>query len=706
MYLPKEYEKPQGIEPRPRTKTSLTAPKPAIALLVGLWYAEEKQSVVDYGERINDVIQLSSIQLDKLHAFFSKYSKTKILFNDLKEWANATNLVTDQLEPLNVAFEVTLRLASIEYQTSMAKSAERKNSVRYPKRILYSANMDIIDISFGNDLSDLTSVLLNWLSNNVIPTNNGMEERICKLLTVFSETAMCMTGPESLGYYYTTSGLYGSLLANETPVSLTQPNPNKPDKPDTPGERTGAARTIYSIISSDMHTYLRMTPRKAGYVELRPNVQVDELKQYNMRVLRSFELSNVKVGIMKRKLFNNTIYSGISRNLIFFGAPGTGKSYQLNRIGVRTDDNHEGLFAEKNVRRVTFYPDYTYSQFVGIFRPYVKEDGSVTYRYSPGPFLETYIDSILHPNDGYLLIIEEINRSNPASVFGDVFQLLDRNHDGWGEYSVSVTSEMKKCIKHELDKLGPDDRDAIEDYFNPMTFDEFSQDVLDELQLPPNMYIWATMNSADQGVFPMDTAFKRRWDFRYMGINEGEDATPSALGGERLSNRAITIGDKRVVWNELRKAINMLLLDNHVNEDKLLGPFFLSPEALNDEPHGDTGKSRFVAAFEDKVLLYLFEDAGKMKRKSIFWDGDATFANVCIEFEKSGLNVFRQESGKHKDIFSSVYLTDVDTVTSGQDSDGSESVEDSPKLGYVDNDADGATTPKQPGIADEKILEE
>ncbi len=122
------------------------------------------------------------------------------------------------------------------------------------------------------------------------------------------------------------------------------------------------------------------------------------------------------------------------------------------------------------------------------------------------------------------------------------------------------------------------------------------------------------MNSADQGVFPMDTAFKRRWDFRYMGIDEGEDATPSVLGGERLDRHTVKVNGARIVWNKLRKAINTLLLDNGVNEDKLLGPFFLSPESLSDELYGDEGKSRFVAAFEDKVLLYLYEDAGKMRR--------------------------------------------------------------------------------------------
>ncbi len=345
----------------------------------------------------------------------------------------------------------------------------------------------------------------------------------------------------------------------------------------------------------------------------------------------------------------------LSRNLIFFGAPGTGKSFQLNKIGVKTEKNPDGIFPKEHVRRVTFYPDYTYSQFVGSYRPFT-EGGTISYRYIPGPFLETYIDATLHPYDNYLLIIEELNRANPAAVFGDVFQLLDRDILGASEYYVSVPTEMSACIKVSLDKLGESERNDIENYFDPdMNFQEFCDSALEHLALPPNMYIWATMNNADQGVFPMDTAFKRRWDFRYMGINEGEDATPSALNGARLDEYAVGVNGARIVWNELRKAINTLLLDNGVNEDKLLGPFFLSPEALSDEPYGDEGKSRFVSAFEDKVLLYLYEDAGKMRRGGIFRDDDATFAGICAEFERDGVGVFRQGTEKHHGIFSDVF---------------------------------------------------
>lgn len=342
------------------------------------------------------------------------------------------------------------------------------------------------------------------------------------------------------------------------------------------------------------------------------------------------------------------------RNLIYFGAPGTGKSYCLRQ------DAAEQRFNNKNIRRVTFHPDYTYSQFIGCFKPYPTiadgrygEDAgeSITYRFVPGPFLEIYQLAYRNRDENYLLIIEEINRANPAAVFGDLFQILDRDAHGFSEYDIATPYEMRQYLSVFLPA-------GASKLINPSTYVSEYDQLLEEskhLALPPNLFIWATMNSADQGVFPMDTAFKRRWDFRYMGIDEGEDTTPDTLGGNRLSEHTVEITGGRIVWNELRKALNNLLLDSGANEDKLLGPFFLSPEVLSDAPYGDKGRSRFISAFEDKVLLYLYEDAGKMRRSGIFKDSKATFAEICKEFEKSGVKVFIQSTKKHEEIFADCF---------------------------------------------------
>ena len=146
------------------------------------------------------------------------------------------------------------------------------------------------------------------------------------------------------------------------------------------------------------------------------------------------------------------------------------------------------------------------------------------------------------------------------------------------------------------------------------------------------MYIWATMNSADQGVFPMDTAFKRRWEFEYIGIDKNED---------KVKDYEIPISaTKKVNWNDLRKAINNKLITLGINEDKLLGPFFLSKTVLDSAL--DKGMD-FVKLFESKVLMYLFEDAAKMKAKQLFNVDEKKFiySEVCKKFELEGLKVFK-----------------------------------------------------------------
>jgi len=320
------------------------------------------------------------------------------------------------------------------------------------------------------------------------------------------------------------------------------------------------------------------------------------------------------------------------RNLIFFGAPGTGKSYQLNRLA-------KDSFAVGNIVRVTFYPDYTYSQFVGCFKPVTrykdddksvsKQESYISYEFVPGPFLETYVKAVQNPGENYLLIVEEINRASSAAVFGDVFQLLDRDASGRSEYEIAVPREMRDYLGLRLAEYA--NSGCIHDPAKLMSEQGRLANEAWRLSLPPNMYIWATMNSADQGVFPMDTAFKRRWDFRYMGIDDGENAE---VGGMLLSEIEVPCGGQSIVWNKLRRAINEFMAGDHlkINEDKLLGPFFIAPASLTPE--------RFPGVFKDKVLLYLYEDVGKTKRSKMFAKGLNTYAKLCDAFDAVGVEIF------------------------------------------------------------------
>ena len=227
-------------------------------------------------------------------------------------------------------------------------------------------------------------------------------------------------------------------------------------------------------------------------------------------------------------VFNTSINSEYERNRIVFGAPGTGKSYELK-------EDCEDLLKDTNgsYERVTFHPDYSYSQFVGTYKPVMGADEKIRYAFVPGPFMRVYVDALKSGRtenpQPYLLLIEEINRAKVAAVFGDVFQLLDRDDDGVSEYEIQASEDIRKYL---ASKLGGDP----ENY--------------QKIRIPNNMFIWSTMNSADQGVFPMDTAFKRRWNFEYLGINENEEEI-SGKGKIMLAG-----SDDPVEWNILRRAIN------------------------------------------------------------------------------------------------------------------------------------------------------
>lgn len=319
--------------------------------------------------------------------------------------------------------------------------------------------------------------------------------------------------------------------------------------------------------------------------------------------------------------FATGLISEFPRNRILFGAPGTGKSYTLNK------QKNQLVIRDTDSERVTFYPDYSYANFVGTYKPVpcLDENGkeTITYKYVPGPFMRVYVEALKNSREDvtrpFLLIIEEINRANVAAVFGDIFQLLDRDSNYVSEYPIHVSEDARKYL---VDELGGDG----------------SQYTV--MRIPDNMFIWATMNSADQGVFPMDTAFKRRWDFTYLGINDAEKEMDEAV-----LNRAFVFGvgeyARLVTWNSIRKAINDELSSEsyNINEDKLLGPYFISKAVLCGS------ESNFMSVFKNKVLMYLFDDAVKQRRKTFFENckddkKGVRYSEICSLFDEKGVFIF------------------------------------------------------------------
>lgn len=309
---------------------------------------------------------------------------------------------------------------------------------------------------------------------------------------------------------------------------------------------------------------------------------------------------------------SDNIKNIILRNRIVFGAPGTGKSHLLKEDADDMLYNTDGTF-----ERVTFHPEYTYSQFVGSYKPVTNAEGEIRYDFVPGPFMRVLVAALKSGRTDspqpHLLLIEEINRAKVAAVFGDVFQLLDRNDDGSSEYEIHTTEDIRKYLISALGRAP------------------------ESIKIPDNMFVWATMNSADQGVFPMDTAFKRRWSFEYIGIDDND----SEVGGK------VELGTgeyRRIInWNQLRRAINDTLSEEYgINEDKLLGPYFLSRRIFEYNNDGwMLDGERFKNAFKSKVIMYLFEDAAKSVRQKLF-DGcpNTRYSAICNAFDEIGIDIF------------------------------------------------------------------
>ena len=258
----------------------------------------------------------------------------------------------------------------------------------------------------------------------------------------------------------------------------------------------------------------------------------------------------------------------VGTNKILYGAPGTGKSYKI-----------DSLIKGAGVVRTVFHPDYMYSDFIGALKPSTESDGNISYKFQAGPFIRCLVAATKDPKHQYYLVIEELNRAPAAAVFGDIFQLLDRDNkvgqEGKSKYSITISDpELINYLKVNAPNALTDS----------------------ELHLPSNLSLLATMNSSDQAVLPLDTAFKRRWEFEYLPLDFSKScATGDIEIYDNKGNKIVT------TWRKFAEAINDKLknLSSPIPEDRLLGPWFVTSDELKSSPE---------SVLTGKLFSYLWDD--------------------------------------------------------------------------------------------------
>lgn len=593
-------------------KSSLPHVKGTIALAILLWECADRPAELIYSQQNGDSIVLTD-ELDQwlVDDLSEICEEEQIGFEALMAGINENQLFKSQMEALIVAFELVWKLAKVSFvEDGKAASAERTGGTRYPKKLLYTVNADIIHSLIDSNYDAYIRVLLSWIGFN-INADPECEQHMLHLLTALSEEAVFKLTDGNRDVIFNQDSVYTKLLETEDAVDINGDS-----------EAKGSLRVLKSLLSDSMNPYLSYS---------RGNVSVarekrSSLEAYQKRVDMFLRLSATKVigledidaedeGFSPEKYEENRITTGC--NILIYGVPGSGKSWTIE---------HEYCKPESVVERLVFHPDYTYSDFIGQILPAVAEDGQVSYKFTPGPFTNILREAYNNPGKEYILIIEEINRGNAPAIFGEVFQLLDRkveirdiDDDG---YPIG-TSEYGITNMNIAEEMYGKDRKT------------------EKVRIPSNLSIIGTMNTSDQNVFTLDTAFQRRWDMRLIE-NNFANVDPTLADAEIL--------DTTVTWRNFCVEINKIVVGNSARmtsaEDKRLGAYFVHlrdlkfNDAMGDlkvydalrkkESKGtltDDEKTQIAIIrdairqnrkFPEKVIKYLWDDAFKFNREVIF----------------------------------------------------------------------------------------
>lgn len=616
---PKEISRSNPVNARLGIKSSFKNAKRNLGLLVLLWMANDKLYRYSFFESRGDSIVLKGNYLKRLYDYIKPNLNNVQSRNDFSSFISKFELLTAQLEQIQVAFQLVWRLAAISFEDNeLPNSKERTGNKRYPKIITYTSNLDLIIDSFLGQEELLKSVLIRWilpkgdtsfdkkLSDDQI--NQG-EKKLLKILSLLSDQTAFKIVKNDNDIIFQKNGIYEAIGENGE-GSLINISGDE--------EVKGPLRIITAAIKDDTEPFLKVSKKKKGHVKLKDS-STDSIKNYAERVKTNLRISNVDLNseLAKQKTVKGmddiSSLDGFGKNIIYYGAPGTGKSYGLTELikesGINDYDPKAG---NEFVERITLHPEYTYSDFVGQIMPVVKSSSNesgekdISYDFQPGDFTRILKIAFENKDHPVFLVMEEMSRTNIAAVFGDLFQLLDRDKDGNSEYAI--------------------DNPLIAKYI-------FADEYKTKIYLPYNLMIVGTVNTSDQNVYAMDTAFKRRFEWRYVStIPEKDfDNNPELSFIDKEQN------ERWILWEDFFETLNDYIVNNlKLSEDKQIGPYFIkfsTDKSLSYEKNLENNNN----LIKNKLLQYLWEDVAVVSNitsdQNLFSGKIRSFSSLYSRYE-------------------------------------------------------------------------
>jgi hypothetical protein len=587
---------PQPLKPRSELnfrhaiKSSIADIRQLIALTIAL-YLSKPTSELEYSQSQGGKISIRASVENNLLAYFQDqvdiYLDGELDRSELLEIINNNPLFKAQMEPLQVGLELFLKLCRVSFTDGSASNKERTGGIRHEKKLHFTTNLEIIRLAFrqpDNDEDNLKWVLFDWIISPEPQQESLTSSTLKKILTIFSEeTQFRLRDEQGESIYFQQEGIYKVLLQSEAVYGQDAQ------------ENVGPLRILKSFVGDSLHPFLKgdnqsITSNKRFV--LNPKKNTEELRQYLGLVSNYLDIIPKRTTIIEVQqpaeadfapqieLLTKSISTPPPYNLILFGAPGTGKSSALKK---RCADS-------QNRYRVTFHPDSDYNSFVGGYKPVSDKDGKILYDYVPQQFVKAYKAAWSDPTSRHYLIIEEINRGNCAQIFGDLFQSLDRDKNGFSEYDIDADADLANHL-HDFFETNAVAAQRLGDKLAEIGC---LSTAYGKIILPNNLYLYATMNTSDQSLFPMDSAFKRRWDWEYVPIDYTDKA-----------NLMIQVADNATYsWAEFIEVVNKRIYEATLSEDKQLGYWF-----VKSAKDGTIARHDFLS----KVMFYLWYEVFKLE---------------------------------------------------------------------------------------------